>query len=92
MFASLGPGRSEFAKTMVCLTQVQNAHTAALQTGDNILNTSLPDSLKIAFRSIRTGEFSNQSIGLRDDLTPRLDFNSHSTQNRLQLACGVSPK
>lgn len=37
---------ADLAETMVRLTQVQNAYTAALQTGGNILNTSLLDYLK----------------------------------------------
>jgi flagellar hook-associated protein 3 FlgL len=37
---------ADLAETMVRLTQVQNAYTAALQTGGNILNTSLLDYLR----------------------------------------------
>lgn len=37
---------ADLAETMVRLTQVQNAYTAALQTGGTILNTSLLDYLK----------------------------------------------
>lgn len=37
---------ADLAQTMVRLTQVQNAYTAALQTGGSILNTSLLDYLR----------------------------------------------
>jgi flagellar hook-associated protein 3 FlgL len=37
---------ADLAQTMVKLTQVQNAYTAALQTGGRILNTSLLDYIK----------------------------------------------
>jgi flagellar hook-associated protein 3 FlgL len=37
---------ADLADTMVKLTQVQNAYTAALQTGGRILNSSLLDYLR----------------------------------------------